>query len=169
MFTLNDKRINIDAPFTTADGVTYANLRDPEVRAAVGVVEIPEPQPPEDYSDETYYRTENDTGPDYVVFTKKSDEQIAALVKSKLDAKLALVRGVRESILNRLAGIAFAAQLTGDTATAEAFVVVRRGLLDITNGITDPALVESTVTARYAAIVAQCTPAMVSAFAQVDA
>ena len=168
MFTLNDKRINIDAPHTTSEGVTYANLRDPEVRAAVGVVEVAEPQPPADYSDETYYRTEQDEAP-YVVFTRKSDEQIAALVKSKLDAKLALVRGVRESILNRLAGIAFAAQLTGDTATADAFVVVRRGLLDITNGITDPALVESTVTARYAAIVAQCTPAMVSAFAQVDA
>lgn len=130
--------------------------------------EIADPVPPADFSDETYYRTEQDEAP-YVVFTRKSDEMIAALNKAKLDAKLKLVRGVREGILNRLAGIAFAAQLSGDTATATAFVSVRQGLLDITTDLTDHATVEAEVMARYAAIVAQCTPAMVSAFAQVDA
>lgn len=164
----NQRRINIDAPFVASDGRGLANLRDPAERERYGVVEIPDPVPPADYSDELYYRTEQDDAP-YVVFTRKSDEQIAALNKAKLDAKLALVRGVREGILNRLAGIAFAAQLSGDTATAAAFVSVRQGLLDITTGLTDHATVEAEVTARYAAIVAQCTPAMVSAFAQVDA
>lgn len=168
MFTLNDKRINPHAPHTTSEGVQYANLLNPEVRQILGVVEVADPVPPEDFSDETYYRTEQDDAP-YVVYTRKSDEQIAALNKSKLDAKLALVRQVREGILNRLAGIAFAAQLSGDTATATAFVTVRQGLLDITTGLTDHTTVEAEVTARYAAIVAQCTPQMVSAFAQVDA
>lgn len=169
MFINQDqRRVNVYAPFEDANGTRYGNLTDPAVREALGVVEIPDPQPPEDYSDETYYRTEQDEAP-YVVFTKKSDEQLAALKKSKLDAKLALVRGVREGILNRLSGIAFTAQLTGDTATTQAFVAVRQGLLDITKDLTEPADVEVTVTARYAAIVAQCTPQMISAFAQVDA
>lgn len=168
MFILNEKRINIYAPFESEDGTRYSNLTEPDVREAVGVVEIPEPQPPEDYSEETYYRTEQEDAP-YVIYTRKSDEQLAALKKSKLDAKLAAVREVREGILNRLAGIAFTAQLTGDTATAQAFVTVRQGLLDITKDVSDPADVEATVTARYMALVAQCTPEMVSAFAQVDA
>lgn len=155
-------RANEFAAYTSPEGVSYPWVpRDllEEVDVAL---------PPEDFSEDTYYRTEQDEAP-YVVFTRKSDEQLAALAKSKLDAKLKLVRDLRDAILNRISGICFNAQMTGDTATAEAFVPVRRGLLDITNGITDPAEVDATVMARYAAIVAQCTPAMVSAFAQVDA
>lgn len=168
MFTLNNRRINPYASFTDADGVTYANLTNPEVRERLGVIEVADPLPPEDYTEDTYYRTEQDEAP-FVVYTRKSQEQIDALMKSKLDAKLNAVRQVREGILNRLSGIAFSAQLVGDTATTQAFIAVRTGLLDITKGITSLADVEATVTARYAAIVAQCTPAMVSAFAQVDA
>lgn len=84
MFTLNSKRINIYAPFTTSEGVTYGNLTDPAVRNQLGVIEITEPAPPEDYSESTYYRTEQDDAP-YVVYTRKSDEQIAevALAKAK--------------------------------------------------------------------------------------
>lgn len=86
-------------------------------------------------------------------------------------AKLALVRATREGILNRLTGIERAASLTGDTATSSAYLTVRQGLLDITAGLADmdPALIDGTVLQRYALLVAACTPAMVSAFAQVDA
>ena len=44
MFMLNNQPISIDAPYTTADGVRYPNLRSPEVRAKLGVVEVPEPE-----------------------------------------------------------------------------------------------------------------------------
>ncbi len=44
--------------------------------------EIQDPQPPEDYSDETYYRTEQDDAP-YIVYTKKSEEQLTHLANSK--------------------------------------------------------------------------------------
>lgn len=85
--------------------------------------------------------------------------------------KLALVRAAREGILNRLAGIALAAQLSGDTETTAAYVTVRRGLLDITDGLTElaPELIDGTVMQRYLLLREACTPAMVSAFAQVDA
>lgn len=84
MFIISDTqlRINIHAPYTSGDGTKYANLLDPTVRAAAGVVEIAEPQPPEDYSEDTHYRTERDDAP-YVVFTKKSDDQIMAFMLQK--------------------------------------------------------------------------------------
>jgi hypothetical protein len=77
MFTLNQKRFNIYAPYEAPDGTRYGNLTDPVLREQLGVVEIPDPQAPADYSQDTYYRTEQDDAP-YVVYTRKSDEQIAA-------------------------------------------------------------------------------------------
>lgn len=89
MFIFSDtqRSINIYAPYVSADGTKYANLLDPTVRAAAGVVEIADPQPPADYSEDTYYRTEQDTAP-YVVFTKKSDEQIMAVMAQRYMALL---------------------------------------------------------------------------------
>lgn len=87
MFILNNRRINIYASHTTAQGVTYANLTDPTVRAKVGVTEIPDPTPPADYSDEIYYRTEQDTAP-YVIFTRKSDEEVMAVAIRKYESAL---------------------------------------------------------------------------------
>lgn len=104
-----------------------------------------------------------------------TDEEAEALrprpdAATIIEAKKAAIRIVREGILNRLAGIAFAAQLSGDTDTTAAFLVVRQGLLDITANLpTDPELVDSEVLTRYGALVAQCTPAMITAFAGVDA
>lgn len=39
-YTLNNTPINIDAPYTAPDGTRYPNLRDPAIRAALGVVEV---------------------------------------------------------------------------------------------------------------------------------
>lgn len=86
-----------------------------------------------------------------------------------IDAKGAQLRQAREVVLNRLSGIALAAQLTGDTATTTAYVAVRQGLLDITASLPSDITIDGVVMGRYAALVAQCTPQMVAAFAQVDA
>lgn len=104
-----------------------------------------------------------------------TDEEAAALAPQPdpeltRAAKLAEVRELREGILNRLAGIAFAAQLEGDTATTAAYITARLALLDITKNLpTDPVQIEDAVKQRWASIVGQCTPQMVSAFLQVDA
>lgn len=80
------------------------------------------------------------------------------------EAKKAGVREVRETVLNRLAGIALAAQLSGDTDTTKAYVIVRSGLLDITNALPDDVeQIDDTVQRRYAALAAQCTPSMTTA------
>lgn len=83
--------------------------------------------------------------------------------------KKAQLRTVREGILNRLSGIALAAQLTGDTVTTSAYLVVRQGLLDITENLPTDATIDGVVMYRYASLVGACTPEMVTAFAQVDA
>ena len=95
MFTLNSKRINIYAPYEDAEGTRYANLTDPAVRESVGVVEVSDPVAPEDYSEQTYYRTEQDDAP-YVIYTRKSDEQIR---QAQLAAMPALTpRQIRQAL-----------------------------------------------------------------------
>lgn len=104
MFILNEKRINIHAPFTTSEGVTYGNLTDPAVRNQLGVIEVSEPTPPEDYSESTYYRTEQDEAP-YVIYTRKSDEQIAEATLAK--DKQERAQAVAEIIVTTTAGKSF--------------------------------------------------------------
>lgn len=108
----NQRRLNIWAPYEAADGTRYGNLTDPAVREMLGVVEIPDPQPPEDYSEETYYRTEQDDAP-YVVFTRKSDEQIEQARKARIQAQIdsmeaqsLLPRVTREFMLLQFATVA---------------------------------------------------------------
>jgi hypothetical protein len=83
------KRVNIYRPYKD-----FSKLNTPEIRERAGVIEIPEPTPPEDYSDDTYYVTSQDTEP-YMVWTRKSDEQIAQVQDSR--AKEAAVRHLNET------------------------------------------------------------------------
>ena len=83
IFKTTQKRANPYAPYTAANGVRYPkiplNLLD----------EIPDPQPPGDYTEETYYRTEQDDAP-YVVYTRKSNDQIAAILRAKLPSTVSM-------------------------------------------------------------------------------
>jgi hypothetical protein len=44
MFQLNGQPNSIDRAYTAPDGTKYANLRDPAIRSALGVVEVPDPE-----------------------------------------------------------------------------------------------------------------------------
>lgn len=77
MFVRNSQRFNIYAP-QTIDGVTYPHFLDPLTRSSLGIEEIETPAPPEDFTYDTYYVTEQNEAP-YVVYTRKSDEQIATM------------------------------------------------------------------------------------------
>lgn len=105
MFTFNNKRFNIHAP-AEIDDVRYPNFLDPYLRLAMGIVEIPDPQPPADYSGDTYFRTEQDDAP-YVVYTRKSDEQINQATRTRILSQIAaleqsalMARQVREIMLS---------------------------------------------------------------------
>jgi hypothetical protein len=82
MHIINNKRIWIDRPITI-DGVLYPHLHEAALRESLGIVEIPDIQPPDDYSDETYFRTEQDSAP-YTLFTRKPDSMIAEAKAAKL-------------------------------------------------------------------------------------
>ena len=92
------KSVNIYAPYGG-----FSKLDTPEIREAAGVIEVSEPQPPVDYDPDAYYRTEQDDAP-YVVYTRKSDEQIKQAADSKVKAQIAALeatqgRAVREATL----------------------------------------------------------------------
>lgn len=107
MFIKNGKRFNIYAPFTDADNNRHANALDPSVRERFGVTEVADPvppTPPEGFSiDEAFYRTEQDDAP-YVVWTPKSETQLAQISNAKIQAKIVAIengqaRAVREAAL----------------------------------------------------------------------
>ena len=104
MFIRNEKRFNPYAQFTDDQGVTYANLSDPALRASLGVTEIPDPTHPEDYSDDTYFKTEQGDAP-YVIYTKRPQEQIDQSENNRLIQKMDALesksmRAVREAVLS---------------------------------------------------------------------
>lgn len=74
-------RVNIYAPYKG-----FSKLDTQEIRAKADVIEIAEPEKPADYSEDLYYRTEQDAAP-YVVYTRKSDEQIAVVMLQKAKAQ----------------------------------------------------------------------------------
>jgi hypothetical protein len=71
-------RVNIYAPYKG-----FSRLDTPEIRQRAGVVEAEEPTLPADFNYDDYTVQEIDPTP-YVIFTKKSDEQIAAIRWEKL-------------------------------------------------------------------------------------
>lgn len=83
MFIDNDTklRVNINAPYKG-----FSRLDTPEQRAAANVVEIADDPVPADYSDDFYYRSESQESP-YVIYTRKSDEQIQAVRWTKIKQK----------------------------------------------------------------------------------
>lgn len=84
MFIRNKTRFNIHST-QVINGVRYGDFTSPAIRKLLGISEVPEPTPPADFSDETYYRNEQQESP-FVVYTRKSAEQLSQLLQSKRDA-----------------------------------------------------------------------------------
>jgi hypothetical protein len=68
-FKLNNQFISIDRPFTAPDGTKYANLRDPAIRAALGVEEVADAPT---YDQRFYWGVDN---PKLLNDREESDEQ----------------------------------------------------------------------------------------------
>ena len=95
------KLVNIHAPYKGR-----SRLDTPELREAVGVIEITDDQAPEDYSEDTYYRTEDweATQRPYIVYTRKPQEMIDEITNNKIKAQIAALeagqhRAIREATL----------------------------------------------------------------------
>ncbi len=100
MFILksNQKRCNPHAAYIDANGTRHVAMPKELY------TEIPEPAVPEDYSADYYYRTEQDDAP-YVIYTRKSDEQIEQIVQAK--AKQVRAQEVSEIVVTTAAGNQF--------------------------------------------------------------
>lgn len=96
MFLLNGNPISIDNPFTAQDGTRYPNLRDPAIRAKVGVVEVADPP----FYDQRFYwgvnnpkqlddKTEIPEGSDKPITTKGLKSQWVASTKDTAGKMLA--------------------------------------------------------------------------------
>jgi len=100
MFIDNETKLRVDI-YREYKG--FSRLDTPEIRATANVVEIPDPMPPEDFSDDTYFKTEQAEAP-YVIYTKRPQEQIDAAEDSRLVQRMAALesnsmRAVREAVL----------------------------------------------------------------------
>ena len=71
------------------DDIAYS-VQNEQDRKTIGIEEIQEPQPPEDFSDELYFRTEQQDAP-YIVYTKKPAQMIydTQLAKAKTQRQAA--------------------------------------------------------------------------------
>lgn len=103
LYIKDGKRFNIYAQ-KELDGITYANFLDESLRNRLGIVAVDEPNPPIDFDYDLYYRTEQDDAP-YVIYTRKSDEQIAAVALAK--AKQERAQALNEIIVTTTAGKSF--------------------------------------------------------------
>ena len=95
------KLVNIHAPYKGR-----SRLDTKELREAVGVIEIADDPAPEDYSDDTYFRTEDwsATQRPYVTYTRKSDDQINEIHNTRIKQQIAAIeagqhRAIREATL----------------------------------------------------------------------
>jgi hypothetical protein len=79
IFKSTQLRANPNVPYTDSNGIRYFKI------PSYLLQEINEPAPPQDYTEESYYKTELRESP-YVIYTKKNDNEILTLRKRKLHA-----------------------------------------------------------------------------------
>ena len=115
IFTSTQRRANPEAPYVDSNGVRY-------VKTPMSLLtEIPEPAQPVDYSEENYYRVETNDAP-YVVYTKKSDEQIMEIMLQK--TKLQRVSNVQAITVTTIAGNTFDGDEVAQGRMARAIVAM---------------------------------------------
>ncbi len=102
-----------------------------------------------------------------------SPAKVQARFQTAKDSLLSQARGQRETVLNRLMGIAFAAEKSGDSATVMACMAARQSLLDLTKHATitaaetEPQL-KTAYKSLYGSIVANTPAAIRSVYADVQ-
>lgn len=90
----NSKRVNINNPAIKhqpdINGVKHAGGLNKQQLEALGYQEITIQEMPDDYSDATYFRAEQESAP-YVVYTQKSTDQLAKV-------RWAMIKTIRDEL-----------------------------------------------------------------------
>lgn len=151
MFKLNDKVININNSYTAPDGTKYPNLRDPNIRSALGLVEEADPV----RADDRFYwngeidipkllddreEVDEDGNPLYVQVLDNSDPENPVMVDSE---ERLVTRGLKYTWINQV-------KTTAGTLLAPTdWMVVRKYERSVD--------IPSDVETQRAAIVDECT------------
>lgn len=85
IFIKDGKKVNPEAFRVDADGTNHGRRLTLDELAGIGVTPLTIYQKPDDFSDDLYYRTEQDAAP-YIVYIRKSDEQLAQAKQAKVNA-----------------------------------------------------------------------------------
>lgn len=122
MYILDGKRININSHIVVGD-FQYPNLLDEDLRIRLGVEEIQPPAPPSDYAEnpDYYFVTEQDYAP-YIVYTKKSDEQVDEIKLNK--AKSSRLSKVGDIVVTTASGKVFDGNEEAQTRMARAIIAM---------------------------------------------
>jgi hypothetical protein len=88
MFIRNNKRFDVYGAYViNGESFGAGAFLNQEIRDRMQVTMLSDPAPPDDYSPDTYDRREINDAP-YVVYTRKSDEQIQALMLQRYEQAL---------------------------------------------------------------------------------
>jgi hypothetical protein len=125
MFMLNNQPISIDNPFTAQDGTRYPNLRDPAIRAKVGVIEVADP---EQYDQRFYWGVGN---PKLLNDREEVDEQgnpVWVQVLGTVDGEPAMVDSDKRLVTKGLKSqwIAQVKDTAGKMLSATDWMIIRK-------------------------------------------
>lgn len=161
-FELNGQPINIYRPYTTPEGVTYPHLRDPAIRAELGVVEVADTT--EQYDQRFYWGPNN---PKLLNDREEVDEQgnpMWVKVLGEVDGKPAMVDSDVRLVTKGLKSqwIAQVKQTAGSMLAHTDWMVIRKVERDIA--------IPDAVATKRAAIVAEANrlEAAITACASVE-
>jgi hypothetical protein len=146
-FELNGRQINIHRPYTTPEGVTYPHLRDPAIRAQLGIVEVPDVSEP--YDQRFYWGPNN---PKLLNDREEVDEQgnpLYVKVLGEVDGKLAMVDTTERLVTKGLKSqwIAQVKQTAGSMLAQTDWMVIRKAERDVA--------IPDAVATKRAAIIAE--------------
>lgn len=146
MFLLNDKPINIYTSYKTEDGVTYPHLRDPSIRAALGVVEVPDAPT---YDDRFYWGVDNPKMLDDREEVDQEGQPMWVQVLGEVDGKPAMVDSDVRLVTKGLKSqwVAQVKQTAGTLLAQTDWMVIRRAERDVA--------IPADVVAKRSAIVAE--------------
>jgi hypothetical protein len=150
MFKLNEKIININNAYTAPDGTKYPNLRDPDIRSSLGIVEEADPV----RADDRFYWNGNVDTPKALEDVDAVDENGDPLWVQTLDETQdpPVMVDTEERLVTRGLKSSWTAQVKHTAGTMLAptdWMVTRKYERDVA--------IPSDVVTKRAAIVTECT------------
>ena len=148
MFKLNEKAININNAYTAPDGTKYPNLRDPDIRSSLGIVEEADPV----RADDRFYWNGDINNPKALEDVDAVDEDGDPLWVQVWNAETEQMEDTSERLVTRGLKYTWIAQVkdtAGKMLADTDWMVIRKAERDVA--------IPADVVTKRATIVAECT------------